>query len=106
MRSGWRRWRLSARDVSPMDFAITFLNGAHKGETLEFRGPRRLLVGRAEDVELPVLDQKVSRRHCHIVIRDDLVQVEDLGSVNGTFVNEARVSVQKLSTGDHLRLAE
>src|SRR5205807_8581908 len=45
----------------------------------------------------------VSRRHCLISVHDGYVTVEDLDSVNGTFVNGKRVAGREvLRPGDHL----
>jgi pSer/pThr/pTyr-binding forkhead associated (FHA) protein len=58
-------------------------------------GPARFVVGRAEgcDVRLPAdrLHQDVSRRHCVIEVEGEDCWVRDLGSRNGTFVNEVNV---------------
>lgn len=47
------------------------------------------------DVDLVVLDlekaRTVSRRHCRLTIKGDTFVVEDLGSMNGTFVNGTRL---------------
>jgi DNA-binding winged helix-turn-helix (wHTH) protein len=39
------------------------------------------------------LDQKgVSRRHARVIVKDDVAEIEDLGSTNGTFVSETAIS--------------
>ena len=47
--------------------------------------PGQNLVGRDGDILLP--DARVSRRHAQITMIEDLIQIEDLGSTNGTIVN-------------------
>jgi pSer/pThr/pTyr-binding forkhead associated (FHA) protein len=44
----------------------------------------------------------VSRRHCEFLLEDDGVAVRDLGSANGTFINELRVQEKGLKPGDRL----
>ena len=60
-------------------------------------------VGRAEcDIELN--DPDVSRRHAVLRRVDDGLAVEDLGSTNGTFVNEQRISgIVQVAEGDRIR---
>jgi pSer/pThr/pTyr-binding forkhead associated (FHA) protein len=60
------------------------------------------IIGRAGDVEIPVPDRWVSRRHCCIERTDDVVVIRDLGSSHGTFVNGERVDQAVLQTGDRL----
>ncbi len=63
------------------------------------------VVGRAKGNAVRVPSAEVSRQHCRVVIKGDLVTVEDLGSVNGTFVNGEQVELKKvLRPGDRLEV--
>ena len=63
------------------------------------------LLGRGSELEGGVPDASVSRQHARIVAAAEGVRVEDLGSKNGTFVNEARVEGSRsLADGDELRI--
>ncbi|MFG0327978.1 MAG: FHA domain-containing protein [Phycisphaerales bacterium JB037] len=55
-------------------------------------------------VRIPVPD--VSRRHCAIIQANGKLKVKDLGSSNGTFVNDKRVEEAELHAGDLLVLGE
>ncbi len=46
----------------------------------------------------------VSRVHCRLVIADGELVVENLGSTNGTFVNDGSVERSTLKAGDRLRV--
>ena len=72
--------------------------GREVGKTVPLAG--RLLVGRAEDCTLRVLDEAVSRRHAEVVVEGGRVRLCDLGSSNGTRLNGARVSEAELADGD------
>jgi pSer/pThr/pTyr-binding forkhead associated (FHA) protein len=52
------------------------------------------------DVRIPLLG--VSRQHCQLTAKDGKITVKDLGSSNGTFVNDKRVNQQELKAGDRL----
>jgi hypothetical protein len=63
------------------------------------------VVGRAKGNAVRVPSAEVSRQHCRIAIKGDLVTVEDLGSVNGTFVNGEQLELKKvLRPGDRLEV--
>jgi two-component system cell cycle response regulator len=65
------------------------------------------LVGREADVELVIPRSSVSRNHARLTIDDDGEWwVQDLGSTNGTFVNEERVVSRRLSDGDQVRFGD
>ena len=74
-------------------------------------GERRLrlaapvyVVGRAAGCEVPLEDSSISRRHARLFVRASHCSVEDLGSSNGTFVNDRRVEREEpLAPGDRLR---
>ncbi|MDC0747077.1 sigma 54-interacting transcriptional regulator [Polyangium mundeleinium] len=59
-----------------------------------------LVVGRDPLVDLPILDQLVSRRHACFEPESDQWFVRDLGSANGTFVKGVRVDRARLAHGD------
>ena len=62
-------------------------------------------VGRAPVADFVVDASLVSRLHCRLTaVSDQVLQVEDLASTNGTFVNGERVSAAQLSHGDTLKI--
>lgn len=64
------------------------------------------VVGRHRESDLSIANSGISRRHCRFTLREGRVHVEDLGSLNGTFVNEELVlGPRPLRDGDVLRLA-
>jgi adenylate cyclase len=72
------------------------------GSFFELRPGLPLVLGRALSSDLPVLDPTVSRRHAELTIEPSSVQIKDLGSSNGTFVNGSRVTATTLRTGDRV----
>lgn len=63
------------------------------------------VVGREEDVAVRIEKAGVSRHHARITVGGGEVTIEDLGSKNGTFVAEERISApRRLKGGDVIRL--
>lgn len=51
---------------------------------------RSWIFGQGADCDVRVQDEYVSTRHCKVTLRmDGVVTVEDLGSVNGTWIRHA-----------------
>ena len=61
-------------------------------------------VGRAPRADFILDVALVSRLHCRLTAADDQLEVVDLKSTNGTFVNGKRVNKAKLAKGDRLRI--
>jgi pSer/pThr/pTyr-binding forkhead associated (FHA) protein len=57
---------------------------------LTITGKTQCVLGRSQscDVQVPAADYTVSRRHCLLDIDAPVVRVQDLGSLNGTYINE------------------
>ena len=61
-------------------------------------------VGRSTGADF-ILDRAlVSRLHCRLTASEDSLEVVDLESTNGTFVNEKRVDRATIASGDRLRV--
>ncbi len=65
-----------------------------------------LVMGRAADCDLVVEDERASQRHARIRLVQGAHLVEDLGSTNGTFVNNQRIVRTPLRDGDLLQVGE
>jgi hypothetical protein len=87
-------------DLAPVGrFRVTYL--AREFEL--FAGEN--LLGREGDATILIPQKSVSRRHARIVVTGDGALLEDLGSKNGTWLNERRIqSPEELSDGDEIRL--
>lgn len=65
----------------------------------------RFLIGRTSDVQLVLEDQYMSTQHAVLTRTATGYQVEDLGSTNGTYLNDARLSgTRPIAPGDTLRI--
>ena len=59
-------------------------------------------LGRDLENEVVLDDPACSRRHAQIEFKDGSYVLTDLGSANGTLVNDQRVSTRQLSDGDRI----
>ena len=90
-----------------MNVRLVVVDGPEAGRVFSFDAADSFLVGRSPKAHLvldPRADRYVSRTHCLVDIRPPRVIVSDLGSTNGTFINEQRVSHGDLHDGDLLRV--
>ncbi|RIV36635.1 FHA domain-containing protein [Micromonospora radicis] len=85
---------------------LTVATGPMRG--LGFRlGHQPLVIGRDPAVDIVVHDPHLSRRHAEIWLAGEGVSVVDLGSTNGTWVNELRTTgVARLTDGDVIRIGQ
>ena len=65
-----------------------------------------LTLGRHPDSDVFLDDITVSRRHVEVVRHDDAYSVRDVGSLNGTYVNRARIEEAPLENGDELQVGK
>jgi hypothetical protein len=79
--------------------------GGRSGETFYPQG-ERTTIGRSPDCEIFLDDVTVSRKHAVVLQRDGTFLVEDLGSLNGTFLNRRRIESGELADGDELQIGK
>jgi len=75
-------------------------------DSMTFRFPPGAIktVGRAPRADFVVDAALVSRLHCRLTAADDSVDVVDLDSTNGTYINDERVKSGCIKSGDRLRI--
>jgi len=61
-------------------------------------------IGRAPRADFVVEAALVSRLHCRLTATDSAIDVVDLDSTNGTYINDQRVRNGTLSSGDRLKI--
>jgi signal transduction histidine kinase len=94
--------RLAGKDAGVASLLV--IEGADQGRRFELP-PRASSVGRDSTNPIRLHDNEVSRRHAELRPSvDDAFRVVDLGSANGTFVNERPVDQAPLRGGDRLRV--
>ncbi len=78
---------------------LRVLNGSLEGQEIELI-PDPQTVGRGSSCNIKIGDAGVSSKHAKIWCEDGVFFVMDLGSTNGTFVNDRDVDRQQLEDGD------
>lgn len=68
--------------------------------------PSEVLIGRDVDCHVRLDNVGVSRHHAKLLYQGEAVQVVDLGSGNGTFVNGVQVEQAFITTGDTVRIGK
>lgn len=87
-----------------MDLKLIVLAGAKEGTQIPLKKDK-FIIGRASECTLRAGSSAISRRHCAIVRKDDAWLVRDLGSRNGTFLNDSVVETPTpLKVGDEIRV--
>jgi hypothetical protein len=79
--------------------------GGRSGETFDVAG-ERMAIGRSPEAEVFLDDVTVSRNHALLVRRRDGLYIDDLGSLNGTYVNRRRIESHRLADGDELQVGK
>jgi pSer/pThr/pTyr-binding forkhead associated (FHA) protein len=80
-----------------MDAKLIIVGGKANKSQVSVKLPT--VIGRSRNADLTVAHPMISRRHCELYEVDGLVTVRDLGSLNGTFVEQKQVSEAALRPG-------
>jgi pSer/pThr/pTyr-binding forkhead associated (FHA) protein len=107
-------WQLDETgDIRPLDpeqveqggTLVIRSGGGRSGETFSIAGDQ-MRIGRSPDAEVFLDDVTVSRNHALLVRKRDGLFIDDLGSLNGTYVNRRRIESHKLTDGDELQIGK
>ena len=86
------------------DMKLVVLAGAKEGTQIPLK-KSKFIIGRSSECTLRAASDAISRRHCAILRTKEGWVVRDLGSRNGTYLNDERIeSPAPLSVGDELRV--
>ena len=62
--------------------------------------------GRGDDADIQIKDERMSRQHFVVVPRDSKFFARDLGSTNGTYVNNGKITEVELQPNDRIRAGQ
>jgi len=80
-----------------MTWKLQAISGELEGQEVTI--DRDMLVGRHQDADIQLQSAEISRRHAAFLLKENALWVQDLKSSNGTFVNDIRVSEDKMLKG-------
>ena len=84
---------------------LVFVGGQESGREVILRGPD-VRIGALPDNDIVVGSGAVSRKHAVLRLRGGDIEIEDLETRNGTYVNGAAVRSTTLHSGDKIRIAD
>jgi hypothetical protein len=84
---------------------LTVKTGSQAGRQIQLQ-PGVNRVGRNPDNPIHIPEPSISSFHCEILVADIASSVRDLGSTNGTFINQKQVTKAVLQNGDTLTLGD
>ena len=97
---------LGNQQGTPVEAHLWVCSGENIGRRFSLDKPEHH-IGRNASTDIPVLDERVSQMHAKVVLQDGRHYVQDLGSTNGTFVNNQPLTApRKLADGDLIQVGE
>ncbi len=79
--------------------------GGRAGESFPI-DQEKMSIGRTPDAPIFLDDVTVSRNHALLVRRRDGIYIDDLGSLNGSYVNRKRIESHLLADGDEIQIGK
>lgn len=84
------------------NYAFKFISGKYQGGEFPIPDEAELIIGRASDLDLVLVEDMVSRKHAKLMSSDGVLSIMDLGSTNGTFVNGEKIRRADLRKNDRI----
>ncbi len=107
-------WKTRVTQIRPVEkpavdpeqacLVLIYPPGSELGKRYELRGTNEVTIGRGADCDIQVDRDSVSRKHAKVTRAREMWQVVDLGSTNGSYVNDAQITQCSLRDGDLLKI--
>ena len=85
------------------DACLVVIYGQNIGQKYLLK-PGEILIGRSSQSQIHIDHESVSRRHARLILSESGVVLSDLGSTNGSYVNDEPVSERALGNGDLIKV--
>ncbi len=87
-----------------LKISLAIIKGARAGYIYHLEKPY-VLIGRGK-VDLIIPDKEISRKHVAIEVRNDKIFLRDLGSTNGTIINNQKVSITEVKDQTEFKIGQ
>ena len=84
--------------------SVAIIRGARAGYIYKIEKPY-ILIGRGK-VDLIIPDKEISRKHLAIEVRNEKIILRDLGSTNGTFIDNKKISLLEISDQSEFKIGQ
>src|SRR6266446_6504758 len=85
------------------EVVLKFIAGRQQGREIPVKNEQELVIGRAEDADLRIDEETVSRKHATLFVKNDEIVLCDC-SKNGTYVNGRPILSVSLKNGDQVHI--
>ena len=84
-------------------YALKFISGKYQGGEFPLKSDKPCVIGRSSELDMVLVEDMVSRKHAKITWGQGKLNIEDLGSTNGTFVNGEKIlKPSRIKEGDRI----
>lgn len=94
--------RISDRPIGK-EACLVVIYGLDLGKKFNLDRPS-LIIGRSSKADIQIDQEAVSRNHCKIINTGKTIMLRDLGSTNGTYINDELVDEYVLRDGDFIKI--
>jgi predicted Zn finger-like uncharacterized protein len=98
----WTNENLKLPDNYKISIAV--IKGARAGYIYHLEKPY-VLIGRGK-VDLIIPDKEISRKHTAVEVRNNKIFLRDLGSTNGTYINEKKISISEITEQTEFKVGQ
>lgn len=92
---------VSGQDQSSGQWVLEGSSGKVKGKSYSVSG--KMVIGREESCDIHIDSEMVSKQHAELALNEGVLELKDLGSTNGSFVNGSKIQATFLKSGDEIK---
>ncbi|MBN2542126.1 HD domain-containing protein [bacterium] len=89
-----------------MRAVLKITGGKIKGRVFQFDIAQKMLLGSGPEVDVQILDDSLSKKHCQFDWNGKKLTITDLNSKSGTFVNGKKVKEAELQSGSEIQIGQ